>query len=113
MGNGNTITQTLQLHQMEHYKFKVLVLRLIHNPNNVLTDKRSIWARATTGSGNVKLMSHNSNTNNIFTLTTIGSVLFLPSYSSNLANNFMQLILDQVQLLTIYYFGIVKLKQHK
>jgi hypothetical protein len=35
-----------------------------YNPNNVLTDKRSIWARAT-GCGNVKLMSHNSNTNNI------------------------------------------------
>jgi hypothetical protein len=33
-------------------------------------------------------MSHNSNTNNIFTLTTNWQLFILPSYSSNLANSF-------------------------
>lgn len=33
------------------------------------TTQRSIYARSVSGSGNVQLMSHNSNTNNVFTLT--------------------------------------------
>jgi hypothetical protein len=49
-------------------------------------------------------MSHNSNT--IILLRQLGNVSFCLLIVV-LANNFMQLILDQVQLLTIYYFGIV------
>ena len=45
------------------------MLYFSYNPTNRLTDSRSIWARTTSGTGQVHLCSFNGNANSLFTIT--------------------------------------------
>ena len=64
------------------------ILSTLYNPSDVRTDSRSIWARTVSGVGNLHLLSHNSNSNNLFSITEEWQRFEVNSYSAIGAINF-------------------------
>jgi hypothetical protein len=59
-----------------------------YNSSEILTHSRSIWARSVVGSGTVSLLSHNSNSNNTFTLTEEWKRYEITGYNSTGSRSF-------------------------
>jgi len=64
------------------------ILSTLYNPSDVRTDSRSIWARTVSGIGDLHLLSHNSNSNNLFSITEEWQRFEVSSYSAIGAVNF-------------------------
>ena len=69
------------------------------------TAQRSIYARSVSGSGNAQLMSHNSNTNNVFTLTEEWQRFELNSSPLVAGNFYVDLRGSETTLDEIYVWG--------
>ena len=69
------------------------------------TAQRSIYARSVSGSGNAQLMSHNSNTNNVFTLTEKWQRFDLNSSPLVAGNFYVDLRGSETTLDEIYVWG--------
>ena len=59
-----------------------------YNSTNRLTDSRSIWARTVSGTGQLNLLSNNTNSNNLFTVTEQWQRFEATGYNSTGASNF-------------------------
>tara|TARA_R110002012_G_scaffold322031_1_gene553982 strand:+ start:382 stop:3792 length:3411 start_codon:yes stop_codon:yes gene_type:complete len=60
----------------------------IYHPGSRLTDSRSIWARTTSGTGQVHLCAYHDNANSLFTITENWQRFDLTGYVSTGANSF-------------------------
>ena len=60
----------------------------VYNPQNILTHTRSIWAKTTSGTGQVHLLAYNSNSNSLFTITNEWQRFELTGYNLTGADNF-------------------------
>ena len=57
---------------------------------NNITNMRSVWARTVSGTGQIHLTSHNSNSNSLFNLTTVWQrVSAIPTSGSGVANYYL------------------------
>ena len=77
-----------------------------YNGTNRLTDSRSIWAKTVSGSGQLHLLSHHNNADNLFTITEEWQRFDLTGYISQGANNFYAVDFRGSSTLTeVYLWG--------
>lgn len=77
-----------------------------YNTTTRLTDSRSIWAKTVSGTGQLHLLSHHSNTGNLFNITEEWQRFDLTGYNSTGANNFYAVDFRGSSTLTeVYLWG--------
>jgi len=77
-----------------------------YNGTNRLTDSRSIWAKTVSGTGQLHLLSHHNNADNLFTITEEWQRFDLTGYISQGAHNFYAVDFRGSSTLTeVYLWG--------